>query len=143
MPEFLRIRLNGLTFRHLAVGLSIFAIGLFKKAVIADNVSCSVGPVFNAAAQGVQVTFFEAWGGMLAYTAQLYFDFSGYSDMAIGLALFACVCRSIFSRRISRVISLSFGSVGISPSVVFCAIICISRWAEIEKENSIATAIYF
>ncbi len=87
MPEFLRIRLNGLTFRHLAVGLSIFAIGLFKKSVIADNVSAPVGPVFNAAAQGVQVSFFEAWGGLLAYTAQLYFDFSGYSDMAIGLAL--------------------------------------------------------
>jgi len=87
MPEFLRIRMNGLTFRHLAVGLSIFAIGLFKKSVIADNVSAPVGPVFNAAAQGVQVTFFEAWGGLLAYTAQLYFDFSGYSDMAIGLAL--------------------------------------------------------
>jgi D-alanyl-lipoteichoic acid acyltransferase DltB (MBOAT superfamily) len=87
MPEFLRIRLNGLTFRHLAVGLSIFAIGLFKKSVIADNVSAPVAPVFNAAAHGVQVTFFEAWGGLLAYTAQLYFDFSGYSDMAIGLAL--------------------------------------------------------
>ncbi|MCC7516972.1 MAG: MBOAT family protein [Pseudomonadales bacterium] len=87
MPEFLRSRLNGLTFRHLAVGLSIFAFGLFKKSVIADNVSAPVGPVFNAAAQGVAVTFFEAWGGLLAYTAQLYFDFSGYSDMAIGLAL--------------------------------------------------------
>lgn len=87
MPEFLRIRLNGLTFRHLAVGLSIFAIGLFKKSVIADNVSAPVGPVFSAADQGVPVTFFEAWGGLLAYTAQLYFDFSGYSDMAIGLAM--------------------------------------------------------
>lgn len=87
MPEFLRIRQNGLTARHLAVGLSIFAIGLFKKAVIADNVSAPVGPVFNAVAQGVQISFFEAWGGLLAYTAQLYFDFSGYSDMAIGLAL--------------------------------------------------------
>ncbi len=87
MPEFLRVRQNGLTARHLAVGLSIFALGLFKKAVIADNVSASVGPVFNAATQGVPVTFFEAWGGTLAYTAQLYFDFSGYSDMAIGLAL--------------------------------------------------------
>ena len=58
MPEFLRIRQNGLTARHLAVGLSIFAIGLFKKSVIADNVSEPVGPVFNAIAQGVAVTFF-------------------------------------------------------------------------------------
>lgn len=87
MPEFLRIRLNGLTFRHLAVGLSIFAVGLFKKAVIADNVSAPVGPIFSAVDRGVPISFFEAWGGLLAYTAQLYFDFSGYSDMAIGLAL--------------------------------------------------------
>ncbi len=87
MPEFLRVRTNGLTFRHLAVGLSIFAFGLFKKTGIADNVSAPVAPVFNAAAQGLSVSFFEAWGGLLAYTAQLYFDFSGYSDMAIGLAL--------------------------------------------------------
>jgi alginate O-acetyltransferase complex protein AlgI len=87
MPEFMRIRQNGLTARHLAVGVSIFAIGLFKKSVIADNVSAPVGPVFAAIAKGVPITFFEAWGGLLAYTAQLYFDFSGYSDMAIGLAM--------------------------------------------------------
>jgi alginate O-acetyltransferase complex protein AlgI len=86
MPEFLRVQ-SRLQFRQLALGLSIFAIGLFKKAVIADNVSAPVRPVFDAAAQGIEISFFEAWGGLLAYTAQLYFDFSGYSDMAIGIAL--------------------------------------------------------
>jgi D-alanyl-lipoteichoic acid acyltransferase DltB (MBOAT superfamily) len=45
-----------------------------------------VTPVFNAAEAGNMLTFFKAWGGALAYTVQLYFDFSGYSDMAIGLA---------------------------------------------------------
>jgi alginate O-acetyltransferase complex protein AlgI len=69
---------------NFAVGLSIFAIGLFKKTVIADNLSKYVGPVYDSTAHGGQIDFFTAWGGSLAYTFQLYFDFSGYSDMAIG-----------------------------------------------------------
>lgn len=70
---------------NLAVGLTIFTIGLFKKVVIADGIAPYVSPVFDAASAGQSITFFEAWGGALAYTLQLYFDFSGYSDMAIGL----------------------------------------------------------
>ena len=85
VPEFMR--LERFSWQQMGMGIAIFAIGLFKKVVIADNISAPVGPIFNAAAQGVEVSFFEAWGGLLAYTAQLYFDFSGYSDMAIGLAL--------------------------------------------------------
>jgi alginate O-acetyltransferase complex protein AlgI len=69
------------------VGLTIFTLGLAKKVLIADVVAPSATRVFTAAAGGVPVHFFEAWGGALAYTVQLYFDFSGYSDMAIGLAL--------------------------------------------------------
>ena len=86
MPQFLRP--DSFVFRHrnLAIGLTIFAIGLFKKVVIADNVAVYATPVFDAARDGTVLTFFEAWGGALAYTFQLYFDFSGYSDMAIGLA---------------------------------------------------------
>ncbi|WP_449000561.1 hypothetical protein [Myxosarcina sp. GI1(2024)] len=53
---------------------------------MADTIAVCATPVFNAAAQDVPVTFFTAWGGALAYTLQLYFDFSGYSDMAIGAA---------------------------------------------------------
>lgn len=71
---------------HFAVGFTIFFIGLFKKVCIADNIAIYVAPVFDAVARGEGVTFFDAWGGALSYTLQLYFDFSGYSDMAIGLS---------------------------------------------------------
>ncbi len=69
-----------------ATGLTIFVIGLFKKVIIADNLALYATPVFEAASNGTQPLLLEAWGGALAYTFQLYFDFSGYSDMAIGLA---------------------------------------------------------
>ena len=74
------------TAENFAVGLTIFAIGLFKKVILADGIAPYVAPVFDAAAQGKSLTLLEAWSGALAYTLQLYFDFSGYSDMAIGLA---------------------------------------------------------
>ena len=85
LPQFLN-KLPGIKARHLAIGATIFIIGLFKKVVIADNLAFYVTPMFDAAARGEVITFLEAWGGSLAYTFQLYFDFSGYSDMAIGLA---------------------------------------------------------
>src|SRR6202012_6292790 len=74
--------------RHidLALGLSLFAFGLAKKALIADTLSVLVSPPFAAASSGDPVTFAGAWIATLSYTFQLYFDFSGYSDMAIGLA---------------------------------------------------------
>ncbi|MEG0879827.1 MAG: MBOAT family O-acyltransferase [Janthinobacterium sp.] len=68
---------------NFAIGLSIFTIGLAKKVLIADNLSPLAIPVFAA---GAEPTLIEAWIGVLAYTYQLYFDFSGYSDMAIGLS---------------------------------------------------------
>lgn len=67
-------------------GLTLFLIGLFKKMVFADSIAPYANSAFDAAAQGVQLTFSEAWIGALSYTCQLYFDFSGYSDMAIGIA---------------------------------------------------------
>ena len=67
------------------MGLTIFSIGLFKKAVLADGVAPYAGPLFCRAARR-NADLFAAWGGVLAYTFQLYFDFSGYSDMAIGLS---------------------------------------------------------
>lgn len=70
----------------LMIGLTMFAIGLTKKALLADGIAPFVAPVFKAAAAGDPVSLFVAWGGVLAYTCQLYFDFSGYSDMAIGAA---------------------------------------------------------
>lgn len=71
---------------NLLVGLIIFGIGLFKKTVIADSFALWTGPIFDAAGRGEPISFVAAWGGALAYTNQIYFDFSGYSDMAIGLA---------------------------------------------------------
>ncbi len=65
-----------------AQGLTLFILGLAKKVLIADNISPWVALVFDNAND---VGFLEAWVGALAYTFQLYFDFSGYSDMAIGL----------------------------------------------------------
>ena len=70
----------------LAVGLTMFFIGLFKKSILGDGIAPYASAVFAAAHRGEQVDFFLAWGGALAYTCQLYFDFSGYSDMAIGAA---------------------------------------------------------
>jgi alginate O-acetyltransferase complex protein AlgI len=71
---------------NIAIGFSIFSIGLFKKAVLADSIGTFADPVFAAAAAGHTVSFVDGWLAALAYTFQLYFDFSGYSDMAIGLA---------------------------------------------------------
>jgi len=86
MPQFGLARAPSQRSIDLAAGLSIFCIGLGKKVLIADSLSVYVDPVFAAAAAGQTLSFIEAWGGTLAYTFQLYFDFSGYSDMAIGLA---------------------------------------------------------
>ena len=86
IPQFARMGRRARVLDDLAVGFTIFFIGLFKKTVIADGVAVYSTPVFDAASQGASLTFVEAWGGALAYTFQLYFDFSGYSDMAIGLA---------------------------------------------------------
>jgi alginate O-acetyltransferase complex protein AlgI len=70
---------------NLAIGITIFAIGLFKKVAIADGIGEFADPVFDAAAAGQDPHLFAAWGAALSYTFQIYFDFSGYSDMAIGL----------------------------------------------------------
>lgn len=67
-------------------GFSFFALGLFKKVVLADSLARYATPVFELARHNIPAGE-VAWQGMLAYTLQLYFDFSGYSDMAIGLAL--------------------------------------------------------
>jgi alginate O-acetyltransferase complex protein AlgI len=85
LPQFEREETYHLRASNLAAGLAFFTIGLFKKVVIADGVAPIASLVFDAAAEGRALTTFDAWAGALAYTAQLYFDFSGYSDMAIGL----------------------------------------------------------
>jgi alginate O-acetyltransferase complex protein AlgI len=82
MPQFSRrgaLRFNP---QDLMVGIAIFTLGLAKKNLIADPTSLVVAPAFNHAAD---LQFFSAWRAGLSYSLQLYFDFSGYSDMAIGL----------------------------------------------------------
>jgi D-alanyl-lipoteichoic acid acyltransferase DltB (MBOAT superfamily) len=69
---------------NLCRGLFIFSIGLCKKTVIADTLALIANGGFSAAGA---LTFTEAWLTSLSYTMQLYFDFSGYTDMAIGVAL--------------------------------------------------------
>jgi alginate O-acetyltransferase complex protein AlgI len=87
MPQFMQHSTYRLSSVNIAAGLTIFGIGLFKKVVLADGVSPFADSVFDAAHNGVTPTTVEAWLATMSYTFQLYFDFSGYSDMAIGLSL--------------------------------------------------------
>ncbi len=87
MPQFADRSIYRPKVAHLAAGLAIFAIGLIKKVVLADGVAPYADVVFSAADAGRHPDMIEAWIGALAYTFPLYFDFSGYSDMAIGLSL--------------------------------------------------------
>ena len=86
MPQFADKSTYRFNPENMAVGMTIFSLGLFKKAVFADNIAVYATPIFYAASQGTAPTMVEAWVAALAYTLQLYFDFSGYSDMAIGIA---------------------------------------------------------
>jgi alginate O-acetyltransferase complex protein AlgI len=85
MPQFAAAAARSRA-EDIAVGLTIFVIGLFKKVVLADGIAFYAAPAFDAAAAGGSPNLIEAWGGALAYGFQLYYDFSGYSDMAIGAA---------------------------------------------------------
>lgn len=80
--QFQKLRNFVFSQKNMALGLTLFILGMSKKVLIADNVSPWVGVVFDNADN---VSFIEAWVGAFSYTFQLYFDFSGYSDMAIGL----------------------------------------------------------
>lgn len=84
MPQFTAAKNFILDYRNLAMGICLFAMGLFKKVVVADKLSPWVTDVFS---RPDSLTFLEAWIGSISYTFQLYFDFSGYSEMAIGLGL--------------------------------------------------------
>jgi alginate O-acetyltransferase complex protein AlgI len=87
MPQFLHPKppLQAESFRD---GLFFFAIGLAKKVLVADTFAPFAMEFFNAASRAPDaVHLLEAWQGVLAYAMQIYFDFSGYSDMAVGAAL--------------------------------------------------------
>ena len=84
MPQFANVRNKIINYKNIALGLFIFSIGLFKKVVIADSFAVWATNGFDKA---TVLNLFEAWATSLSYTFQLYFDFSGYCDMAIGTAL--------------------------------------------------------
>lgn len=86
LPQFKRREIFRPSSENICIGGTIFVAGLFKKVVIADNLALIATPVFDTAESGEALHFFQAWRGAFAYSFQLYFDFSGYSDMAIGLA---------------------------------------------------------
>ncbi|NNE21973.1 MAG: MBOAT family protein [Rhizobiales bacterium] len=68
-----------------AVGLTLFGIGVFKKVILADSIAPFADAAFDGVASGAAISMVQAWVGSLCYTMQLYFDFSGYCDMAIGI----------------------------------------------------------
>ena len=84
MPQFSRMKNKVLNSKHIATGLFLFSVGLFKKVAIADNLAIWANNGFDTAQT---LYFFEAWVTSLSYTFQIYFDFSGYTDMALGSAL--------------------------------------------------------
>jgi len=84
VPQFSSLKTKVKNYRNIALGLFIFSIGLFKKVVIADTFAIWADKGFYFTGT---LDFFEAWVTSLSYTFQLYFDFSAYTDMAIGIAL--------------------------------------------------------
>jgi D-alanyl-lipoteichoic acid acyltransferase DltB (MBOAT superfamily) len=85
IPQFCKESTYRPALDDISVGLSYFVIGLCKKVILADGISTFVTPVFGESS-GEQLSLAIAWGGALAYTLQLYFDFSGYTDMAVGIS---------------------------------------------------------
>ncbi|MBD5165275.1 MAG: MBOAT family protein [Helicobacter sp.] len=91
MPQFHTLFAKGFdskVWERGAKGIFIFSLGLFKKVVIADSFAKWANAGFAVVEQGGNLNIFESWATSLSYTFQLYFDFSGYCDMAIGLGLF-------------------------------------------------------
>jgi D-alanyl-lipoteichoic acid acyltransferase DltB (MBOAT superfamily) len=87
MPQFHAVscRFNK---ENVAIGLTLLSFGLFKKVVFADNIAAFVTPIYEHAAGEGGTSFLLAWMAAIGFTLQIYFDFSGYTDMALGLARF-------------------------------------------------------
>lgn len=86
-PQFSGPRFSKFFSDDIVAGLLLFSIGLAKKVLVADSLAPLADTVFDAASLGQAIQTSEAWIGVFAYSFQIYFDFSGYSDMALGLAL--------------------------------------------------------
>lgn len=85
MPQFDTINNKAINYKNISAGIFLFSIGLFKKVVIADTFAQWANTGFETTSA---LNLFEAWATSLSYTFQLYFDFSGYTDMALAVALF-------------------------------------------------------
>lgn len=82
MPQLMNESNHRINYDNLASGITLFILGLFKKVYISDGLAPVVNSLF---ATPDALTFFDSWFAALCYSMQLYFDFSGYSDMAIAL----------------------------------------------------------
>lgn len=87
LPQFINKHIYQPNISYITAGLAIFIIGLSKKILLADTLAPHADKIFNAAEAGITLSLIDGWGGAITYALQLYFDFSGYADMAIGLAL--------------------------------------------------------
>lgn len=84
MPQFSDLRQKKINWNNISTGIFIFSMGLFKKVIIADTFATWANLGFDGK---TTLDLWHAWGTSLSYTLQLYYDFSGYTDMAIGAAL--------------------------------------------------------
>ncbi len=87
IPQFEKARTYRLHWHNVSLGLAMLTLGLCKKVLIADSLAEYANAIFDSIPVGTQPRLVGAWCGAFAYTFQLYFDFSGYSDMAVGLSL--------------------------------------------------------
>ena len=86
MPQFNTLKRLSKLWENIAVGVTIFVIGLFKKVILAEQMSYWADKTFSASSMGVEIGMLDAWTGLLCFSFQIYFDFSGYTDMATGAA---------------------------------------------------------
>ncbi len=86
IPQFARLRPREELWPDIGVGLTIMTIGMFKKVVLADSLALYVDPLFDSAARGGTINTIDSWIATIGFSLQIYFDFSGYTDMAIGSA---------------------------------------------------------
>lgn len=87
MPQFAKTETYRLNYNNIGLGIFIFTIGLAKKVLLANLLGEYADPFFQSITAESKPSFSDAWLGTLAYTFQIYFDFSAYTDMAIGLSL--------------------------------------------------------
>lgn len=93
IPQFQNFK--SISFEYVSSGITLFVIGLGKKVIVGDSFANISEALFNSANKLNDINTFDAWIGAMAYSFQIYFDFSGYSDMALGSALIFGICLPI------------------------------------------------